>query len=495
MLGASSVASPQEITQILERGADGARESFLRPRGIAVTPSGELLAAGSGSNNVWSVARDGHISLVVGPPGDSAGALVSEPVSTCTDSSGRSYVASWHSDNVLRVEQDGSVTLAIDSGGDGQTALHRPFAITCGTDDSLYVAGVTSCSVFKVTSTGTVSLILDQSGDGQGHQLGLPHGIAVDSNHNVYVSGYLTSNVFKVSPSGSITLVLDSTGSEPGHQFLHPGPVAVDRHDNAFVAGFASDNVFKITPLGAVSRALGPLAGGQGLLDGPWGLGTSSRGSVIVAALNSHSVFEVTPTGAVALLMDESGDGNGNGLITPSEIAVGPLDDIFVCGFNSDNVFRISGAGVPFCFGDDISSCPCANAGEPEHGCANSTSNGARLDGANGHSIQRASLTLAATNLVPDLLGIYLQGDHALNGGSGKYFGDGLRCVGGNLIRLQVRAADAHGNSRTDLDIVAATGVSAGETKLYQLWYRDTLNSPCGAGFNLTNGLRVAWTP
>ncbi len=54
---------------------------------------------------------------------------------------------------------------------------------------------------------------------------------------------------------------------------------------------------------------------------------------------------------------------------------------------------------------------------------------------------------------------------------------------------------DGAGFSRTTIDIAAAGGVSAGETKVYQLWYRNPTASPCGSGFNLTNGFAVSWAP
>jgi hypothetical protein len=35
--------------------------------------------------------------------------------------------------------------------------------------------------------------------------------------------------------------------------------------------------------------------------------------------------------------------------------------------------------------------------------------------------------------------------------------------------------------------------VSTGDTKRYQVWYRDPNGSPCGAQFNLSNGFEIVW--
>ena len=67
------------------------------------------------------------------------------------------------------------------------------------------------------------------------------------------------------------------------------------------------------------------------------------------------------------------------------------------------------------------------------------------------------------------------------------------RCAGGAVRRLEVVFADSTGNSQTSADLPASGAVSAGDTKRYQLWYRDPDLSLCGAGFNLSNGLSVIW--
>ena len=61
------------------------------------------------------------------------------------------------------------------------------------------------------------------------------------------------------------------------------------------------------------------------------------------------------------------------------------------------------------------------------------------------------------------------------------------------MIRLQVAAAGGGGQSATSLSISVKGGAVAGSLFRYQLWYRDPNTSPCGANFNLTNGLEVVW--
>ncbi|MED6334112.1 MAG: hypothetical protein VYE81_01835 [Planctomycetota bacterium] len=168
-------------------------------------------------------------------------------------------------------------------------------------------------------------------------------------------------------------------------------------------------------------------------------------------------------------------------------------------------VFDIVAAGALgtiFCFGDgDGGTCPCGNSNDHstfggQAGCANSAhSGGAALRGAGSASIAGGTASFESSSLEPGQPGLYFQGDGSLGGGDGVPFGDGLRCIGGGVVRLEVAYADGAGFSRTTIDIAAEGGVSPGETKVYQLWYRNPTASPCGSGFNLTNGFAVAWVP
>ena len=162
----------------------------------------------------------------------------------------------------------------------------------------------------------------------------------------------------------------------------------------------------------------------------------------------------------------------------------------------------LDGPGVEYCFGDDgLGVCPCGNDNDgsvPESGCANGVfPSGGHLAGTGIASVSDDTLVLIATHLEPNNSGLFFQADNDLS--PGILWGDGLRCAGGNLKRLQVLFADGNGTASTTLGIHDKAGnVSAGDKKFYQCWYRNTINPPCGAGvneFNATNGLAVGWYP
>ena len=154
------------------------------------------------------------------------------------------------------------------------------------------------------------------------------------------------------------------------------------------------------------------------------------------------------------------------------------------------------GCGTSFCHGNQ-STCPCGNDNDGsggDAGCANgANSGGGALSTSGSCSIAAADLVLSGSGLVPGQPGLYFQGNNAINGGGGNPFGDGLRCAGGGVIRLEVGFADAAGASSTSIDVGSKGGVAAGDIKRYQLWYRDPNSSPCGGQFNLSNGMEITW--
>lgn len=134
-----------------------------------------------------------------------------------------------------------------------------------------------------------------------------------------------------------------------------------------------------------------------------------------------------------------------------------------------------------FCFGDGGgTACPCANTGQQDHGCANgSFASGARLTHTASGGLQ---VRWAASNQ-PIL---FFRGTQPIAFGAGAPFGDGLRCVGSNIVRLGVMQGTFGGWAT--LTSLPPQGPG---THYYQAWYRDPQGSLCGTNFNTTNGVSI----
>ncbi|MCB9915940.1 MAG: hypothetical protein H6828_12490 [Planctomycetes bacterium] len=148
-----------------------------------------------------------------------------------------------------------------------------------------------------------------------------------------------------------------------------------------------------------------------------------------------------------------------------------------------------------YCYGDGSGTpCPCGNGSTAGEGCQNSSGLGGRLDAAGSDSITSDDLQLSATQLLPNQPVLLFSGSLANNGGNGVLFGDGLRCAGGAVLRHGVQSPNASGQASWPTGLAGAHAWGVGTTRYFQGWYRDPVGSPCGASFNLTQGLQVTFT-
>jgi hypothetical protein len=152
--------------------------------------------------------------------------------------------------------------------------------------------------------------------------------------------------------------------------------------------------------------------------------------------------------------------------------------------------------GTLYCFGDGVgASCPCGNNNDGSNGlagCANGVNaGGAALSATGGPSVSNDTVALTCTGLQPNQPGLFFRANNAVNSGNGNPFGDGLRCAGGNLVRLGTIIANSSGVAVSNSG--AGAGLIAGDVRRYQYWYRNPASSPCGTNFNLSNGLELTW--
>jgi hypothetical protein len=151
---------------------------------------------------------------------------------------------------------------------------------------------------------------------------------------------------------------------------------------------------------------------------------------------------------------------------------------------------------------EGVLACPCGNfPSGPGRGCDNSTGTGGGKLLASG-SVAPDTVLLGASDLRPNALCIFLQGN-ALSSG-GVAFGDGVRCASGTLKRLYVKSIGGAGSiaapSGGDLSITARSAavgdpISIGQKRWYFVYYRDPLAFGCAFPntFNASAGLQIDW--
>jgi hypothetical protein len=158
-----------------------------------------------------------------------------------------------------------------------------------------------------------------------------------------------------------------------------------------------------------------------------------------------------------------------------------------------------------FCAGDAklATACPCGNFGQSGHGCANSDTLTAGAWQAAAGTVSPDTVVLTASEMLPSVLCVFLQGD--AQNPNGVVFGDGVRCVAGRLLRLAAKHSVSDVASYPepgDLSITARSAqlgqpISSGDVRYYQTYYRDPnldfCPPPQGNSWNVSNAIAVQW--
>jgi len=154
---------------------------------------------------------------------------------------------------------------------------------------------------------------------------------------------------------------------------------------------------------------------------------------------------------------------------------------------------------MAYCAGDGFSTpCPCGNSSTlfGDEGCLSSIGMGGKLVATGTARYGADTLVLSGTQM-PNGPCLYFQGTTQLAGGQGVTFGDGLRCVGGTVIRLAIKTNVAGASqfpAGGDPSISTAGLVNTpGSQRNYQIWYRDSASFCSASTFNLTGAIAVTW--
>lgn len=121
----------------------------------------------------------------------------------------------------------------------------------------------------------------------------------------------------------------------------------------------------------------------------------------------------------------------------------------------------------------------------------NSTGSAASISAFGSLIVGDNELTLVAQDVPVGTPGLFFFGQMPAN----LPFGEGLRCVGGSIARIQPETfGSSTGQVTRTLDLTtspAAGVIVSGVTQYFQYWYRDPSGGP--SGFNTTNGVSVSF--
>jgi len=120
----------------------------------------------------------------------------------------------------------------------------------------------------------------------------------------------------------------------------------------------------------------------------------------------------------------------------------------------------------------------------------NTAGAGARMSAGGTAKLYADNLVLRAQGCPPFTTGLFFHGANTLQ----APFGNGFRCVGGNVLREGIVTANALGLAELAFDASSSPlPLAPGVQRHFQFWYRNPAAG--GAGFNLSDGLTVRFCP
>jgi hypothetical protein len=482
-----ALAQQTYFTRMLGPEGLGPAQPLVEVSDLAVDSRDHLFVAGKGSDNVLRLSPTGEAVVLIDGAHDPAGDGFAGPIALSVDSLGRLFVACETSATVHRVDPDGTITQL--AGAAVGVQLERPAGIAVAPDGRVFVSDGATDSIHELVPGGpALRHVYTGGADGLDH-MAAPGRLAVNAAGHVAILCEGTRSVFYLGDAGKLERRF--VGEWPWTGFHELEDVAF--LPGGDIAATSLGHCLRIPDGGAPAAALfDPLAAGCA---GPWKrLAAAPDGSLRVSVQNR--LLRVGADGSVRDLLDDPA--NPFHVWVPGPVAVDSRGNTFVASGFGDEVFQV---GLPWpvsfeatCFGDGSQGvCSCGNQGGAGEGCANSTGSGATLTAwGSDHA--------AADDLMLRVEGLPAGAEALLFAGSAwatapLVHSDGLRCATGALRRLEARRADPGGGAWFGPGLGAAGGWSPGDTRWFQVLYRDSAAGPCSTGKNLSSAVAVTFTP
>jgi Tol biopolymer transport system component len=278
---------------------------------------------------------------------------------------------------------------------------------------------------------------------------------------------------------------VSSTGAQGNHSSGNSASVSADGRYVAFLSAASTlvpgdtngafDIFVRDRRLGTTALVSVDSSGAQGNLDSDIsGLSISADGRYVVFGSNATNLV--------------TGDTNG-------------ATDVFVRDRSDSPFTSLCDPGLAGVLG-----CPCSNPPSAlGRGCDNSSVTGGAILSASGIAyLSMDSLVFTTSGEKPTAMSVVMQGNSAIS--SGVVYGQGVRCLGGALIRRlfikqaagSISAPDPGAGDSAVSARSAAKGdvIQPGQSRWYLVYYRDPVvlgGCPSSSTFNATQTGRVDW--
>lgn len=358
---------------------------------------------------------------------------------------------------------------------------------TFGTGD-IFVAQ-NSGSVLRIDPTGTVTPIAAGGGLFSSNEIALSDANSAFGPYAYVGNGTFTGGtISRVDAAGNVTPFAGGAPLATALGFAFPP------HGSAFtpalyVADTSGGAIRRVDPAGVITTFVSGLAGPA---DVAFSRSTAFGDLLYVSDLGSDDIKVVDASGNVTVFATGFATDNAgwNG-----DILFDQFGDALYVADNTRLVRIADDPDLPFCYGNGAHlACPCGNTAPllARSGCLNSTGLGGRLDTLGSSSLALNDLTFTASQMPSMTYCILFAGTDLV---PEAVTGDGLRCVGGSIIRLGVLQANGGGVASWGPGLNATLNWASGSTLRFQVWYRDAFVGPCGTHFNVTNAAQITAGP
>ena len=202
------------------------------------------------------------------------------------------------------IDYTGEFLEKIGSGGKATGQFIEPVAVAVDRDNCIFVTERGNTRVQKFTSLGLHLLKFGQRVL-YGHQFNDPWGVAVSpADGDIYVSDWDKNRVYIYKPNGRY---VGSIGKEGFIKFKFPAGIAFDNQGRLLVADRGNHCIWCLTADG--TQVMGKI--GSGFLCFPYGVSTTSNGSIVVTESGKDRISIFSASGELIRCFGKSGSEPG----------------------------------------------------------------------------------------------------------------------------------------------------------------------------------------